>query len=392
MAVDTVRAGFRRRVGRAGRRTIAVAAGALAVATAAATGAVVTGLFAPGIGGGPPMPPLAAAGRPVVEQVAVGSDHVRVVVVPHRPGPNLVWVDGADLLVGAAGRDPVPAQRRPGAPGGWAVIDLPTGPSTLWVSRGERRAGIVVEPDSGVPALPGLTTAAGPECLSAIVGAAMVGAATPNRCPDQRLTAADRGSLRAMVRSIAERGVPGIRLIGGESPRASAAAAVVHRQAREVGLPVDAGRDPLDATVVVADWASAEHALIAQVRDPAGSGVYLAPWLANGTLLGYSSGAVVVLNYDTTEGAAADYVAALDAYAARELASPSGFTTWLAATGRPAPAGPTRLYASLAGFSLMGADPAMHGGGQAGHGMAAGTGGWIPNGRMTTVSRPLDPS
>lgn len=125
--------------------------------------------------------------------------------------------------------------------------------------------------------------------------------------------------------------------------------------------------------------------------------MYLAPWLGNGTLLGYSSGAVVVLNFDTTEGAAAEYIGALDRFATRELASPAGSAAWLAGSGRPQPAGPTRLYAALAGLSLMGVQGdrhAVHGSHPSsdGHGMSGGTGGWIPNGRMTTVSRPLSTS
>lgn len=381
------------RVARVGRWSIAL----LAVAAAAATGAVLTGVFAPGLGAGPPMPPLALSGKPVVEQVAVGDEHVKVVVVPHRPGPNLVWVDADGYLVGRAAGELVPVERRPGAPGGWAMVDLPSGPSTLWLEQGDDKASLVVDAASSVPPLPAITTAAGPECLSAVVGAVMAGAGPPSTCPDQTLSTEDRKALRGMLRSIAERGVPGIRLVGGDSPRADAAEAVVRQQAARLGLPVDGRPDPLDARVVVANWATAEQALITQTRDFAGSGVYLAPWLGNGTLLGYSSGAVVVLNYDTTAGAAAEYIAALDRFATRELASPAGFAAWLAGSGRPQPAGPTRLYAALAGFSLMGVAGdrhAIHGSHSPSedHGMSGGTGGWIPNGRMTTVSRPLDAS
>jgi hypothetical protein len=371
--------------------TIAV----VVVVVAAAVGALVAATFASGVGSGPGLPPQAMAGQPVIQAVTVGADHAKVVVVPHRPGPNLVWVDGDGYRVGTARDDLIPAERRPGAPGGWAVLDLRSGDSLLWIERAGRRASIALDAEPVVPELPAITTAGGPECLSAVVGAVMAGAAPVSRCPDQALGAVDRGALRGMIRSIAGRHVPGIRLVGGDSPRAHAAESLIRRQARRLGLVVDGTPRRLDARVVVGDWSTAERALIRQTRDPAGSGVYLAPWLANGTLLGYSSGAVVVLNYDTTQGAAAEYVADLDRFATRKLASPAGFAAWLAASGRPAPTGPARLYAALAGFDLMGADPSM----RAMNGMdgmpgsvGGATGGWIPNGRMTSVSKPLNTS
>lgn len=380
----------RRGASRVGLASIAL----VAVVTAAATGAVLTGVFASGVGAGPALPPHAVAGQPVVEQIAVGDRHARVVVVPHRPGRNLVWVDGDGYRVGPAGWDLVPAKRRPGAAGAWAMVDLPAGPSTLRVEHGDSRAMLPLNADFAVPELPAITTADGPECLSAVVGAAMAKAPPPSRCPNRTLAPADRKALRGMLRSLADRSVPGIRLVGGDSPRANAAETLVRRLAAQLDLPVDGPPHPLDARVVVGDWATAERALARQTRDPARSGVYLAPWLANGTLLGYSTGAVVVLNYDTTAGEAAKYVAALDSFATRELASPAGFTAWLTGSGRPVPTGPARLYAALAGFSLMGVDPEMRNGHHAhdAHKARSQTGGWIPRGRMATVSKPLDTS
>jgi hypothetical protein len=382
---------LQRVVARAGWVTIAV----VAVVAAAVVGALIAATFASGVGSGPGLPPQAMAGQPVVQAAAVGADHAKVVVVPHRPGPNLVWVDGEGYRVGTERDQLVAAERRPGAPGGWAVLDLRSGASMLWVEHAGHRASIALDAEPVVPELPGITTADGPECLSAVVGAVMAGAAPLGRCPDQALAAADRRALRGMIRSIADRHVPGIRLVGGDSPRADAAEALVRRQAHGLGLAVDGPPRRLDARVVVGDWSTAEQALIQQTRDPAGSGVYLAPWLANGTLLGYSSGAVVVLNYDTTQGPAAEYVADLDRFATRKLASPEGFAAWLAASGRPAPAGPARLYAALAGFDLMGADPgmrAMNGMNGMQRSVGGATGGWIPNGRMTSVSKPLNTS
>lgn len=355
-------------------------AGAVVLVAAVAAGA--------GLAAAPPLPASAAAGEPVVRTVALGGTAAQVVVVPHRPGRNLVWASGEGYRVGVGGARPVDAQRRPGSPGSWAVVDLPAGDSTLWVSRGGDRQGLRLHADPAVPALPGITGPRGPECLTAAVGSAIADGPPLTRCPDEDLSAAAETAVRGIVRSLDERGVPGIRLVADDSPRAAAARAAVLDEARRTGIPVGGPPDPLDARVVVGGWPMAEQVLITQQKDPAASGVYLAPWLGNGTLLGYSTGAVVALNYDTTEGTAAEYVAALDRAGIRELASPSGFGTWLPATGRPHPAGPARLYAAIAGFDLMGADPDM----RAMHDMPMSTtGGWIPNGRMVAVSEPLTP-
>lgn len=375
----------RSRARRGVRRAARWAVGLVAVLVAFVTGAVITGVFASGVGAGPAPTPRALSGQPVVESVAVGHDRARIVIVPHRPGRNLVWIDGDGYGVRSGNGTLVPAGRRLGAAGSWAVIDLPAGPSTLRIQRGDAEGTVQLNAESSVPNLPALLTDGGPECLSAVVGATIAGAPPPARCPDQRFAPADRAAIRGMLRSIAERKVPGIRLVGGDTPRADAAERLVRREAGRLGLTVNGERAALDARVVVGDWAAAERTLERQVRDPAGSGVYLAPWLGNGKLLGYSSGAVVVLNYDTTAGAAAQYVAALDRFAVRTLASPAGFAAWLAATRRPVPSGPARLYAGLAGFTMMGVD-------LRGHDAGVGTGGWIPNGRLTPVSGPLDTS
>lgn len=355
---------------------IATALTALAVAAALAVTAVAT------LRESDPPPVRAAAGEVVVHRLALGERHVNLVLAPHRPGRNLVWMDTPDHRVGTDDASRT-LRRRPGAPGGWAVVDLPAGPSTLWVQRGESRASVLLNAAPSAGGVGELSAADGPECLSAVIGAAVANASPPAACPAAALAATERAVLRAMVRSLVDRQVPGLRLVTGDSPRAKAAERTVRRTAQRLGLRVDGPPDPLDARMVVGGWQAAEDALLTQAEDPAGSGVYLAPWLGNGTLLGYSTGALVALNYDTTEGPAADYIAALDRFGVRALASPAGFSAWLRATGTAMPVAPTRLYAALAGFSLMGVDPHMHP-------MASATGGWIPNGRMAAVSGPLD--
>lgn len=236
-----------------------------------------------------------------------------------------MWISGEWYRVGVGGDELVGAQRRLGSPGSWAVVDLPARDSILWVARDGDRRGLRLHADPAVPELPGITGANGPECLTAAVGSAIADGPLLTRCPDEELPAAAETAVRGMVRPLAERGVPGIRLVADDSPRATAARSAVLDEARRAGIPVGGPPDPLDARVVVGGWPVAEQVLITQATDPAISGVYLAPWLGNGTLLGYSTGAIVVLNYDTSEGPPTEYVEALDRAGVRELASPAGF-------------------------------------------------------------------
>ena len=347
-------------------------AGAVLLTAALATGAV--------LAAAPALPAPAPAGQPVLRTITLNAGPAQMVVVPHRPGPNLVWISSDGYTVGTSTAHLVPATTRPGSPGGWAVVDLPAGPSELWITHVGERTALRLDADPAVPALPAITGPNGPECLTAVVGSAIAGGPTPKSCPGERLDPADATALRGTIRSLADRGVPGIRLVTGDSARSAAAAAVVTTEAARAHIRVNGPADPNDARVVVSGWPEAEQALITQNRSPVNSGVYLAPWLANGTLLGYSTGAVVALNFDTTDDTARAYVDALDGRATRALASPAGYHTWLTTTGRPQPTGPARLYAAIAGFDIMGAGMDMHG---------AATGGWIPAGRLTAVSQPL---
>ncbi len=351
--------------------------GAVMLTAALATGAT--------LAAAPPLAAPAPAGQPVLRTVVLAAGQVEVVVVPHRPGPNLVWVSGDGYTVGTSATEMVPAAARPGSPGGWAVVDLPAGASAMWIARGGERTPLRLAASTAVPALPGITGPNGPECLAAVMGSVIADGPVPSRCPADELTSADATALRGLVGSLAERSVPGIRLITGDSARSAAAAEVITVAAAGDGLPVDGPAHPNDARVVVSGWSEAEETLLVQQRDPVSSGVYFAPWLANGTLLGYTTGAVVALNFDTTSDTPLAYVDALNRRGSRALASPAGYHAWLAATGRPQPTGPAQLYAAIAGFDMMGAVPAMRGG----HSTRAS--GWIPGGRMTPVSEPLIP-
>ena len=352
-------------------------AGAMVLTAALATGAT--------LAAAPPLAAPAPAGQPVLRTVALDVGQAEVVVVPHRPGPNLVWISGDGYTVGTGTAEMVPAATRPGSPGGWAVVDLPAGPSALWVARGGERTPLRLDADPAVPALPGITGPNGPECLTAVVGSVIAGGPVPRICPSDQLGPAEVTALRGLVSSLAERGVPGIRLVTGDSARSAAAAEVVTAEAARDRIAVDGPAHRNDARVVVSGWSKAEETLLTQQHDPVGSGVYLAPWLANGTLLGYTTGAVVALNFDTTSDTPLAYVDALNSRGSRALAAPAGYHAWLAATGRPQPTGPAHLYAAIAGFDMMGVDPAMRGG------HSTGAFGWIPGGRMTPVSKALTP-
>ncbi|HEY6425305.1 MAG TPA: hypothetical protein VIY28_19105 [Pseudonocardiaceae bacterium] len=103
--------------------------GGLALALAA--GATLAAIPAPPTPGQP--------GLPLLRMVALAGTAVPVTVVPQRPGWNLVHAAGADGSASAVGLDRThltPMAPRPGATGGWALVRLPAGRSTLWVERG----------------------------------------------------------------------------------------------------------------------------------------------------------------------------------------------------------------------------------------------------------------
>ncbi|MPZ73553.1 MAG: hypothetical protein GEU74_10035 [Nitriliruptorales bacterium] len=95
----------------------------------------------------------------------------------------------------------------------------------------------------------------------------------------------------------------------------------------------------------------------------------------------------MALNFRPTDEVPLTYVDELNHRAAVALASPAGYHSWLAAGGRPQVTGPTHLYAAIAGFGTMRADPDMRGMDM----RFSTTGGWIPDGTMTPVSEPLAP-
>jgi putative copper export protein len=373
LVVVAVAAGVTVRRRRATRRASRLGLTALAAAVVAGSALAVLPV--------PPAPPV--AGVPLLRTVALGDETVPVAVVPQRPGRNLVHVGAHGTHALSVGTDPaglLPVTARPGTRGGWAVVSLPAGASRLWVGHDDTATALRV--DTGGTPSPVDAALAGPdgaECASAALGALVAGSAPAvTSCPADRLTGEDAAVLRQTVDFLAARAVRSLGLVADSSPRARAAAALVRATAAAHRVAVAAGPAPSGVQVVVAGWERADAMLrrLLTGATPVG-GVYLAPWLATGGLLQYSSGAVVALRFDPHGWPARQYVAALDTALPGEAPSASGFAAWRTAR-HERPGGPTLLYAA-AQVSYLPAE--------LGHGHTGG--GWVVGGRLTAVTAPL---
>ncbi len=210
-----------------------------------------------------------------------GGEPLEVLVVPNRPGNNLVRVSAAGALVGSNGGELTPAWVRPGATGMWTVVTLPEGPSEVLVSHGGRTVSVTVDTGTAAPAPAGLAGPDGAECASALLGRALAQArpaAAPGPCPDEALAPADADSLRAIVATLAGEGHRWFVVSADASPRGRAADTVVRDTAARMGLEVrlagvSAGTAPL---VVVSGWTAASLTL----RANPDADVRPAPWLA----------------------------------------------------------------------------------------------------------------
>ncbi|GII25906.1 hypothetical protein [Planosporangium mesophilum] len=372
-------------------------ASALGLAGALVAGAALAAVEAP------PAPPV--PGVPLLRSVATGTTRLPVVVVPQRPGWNLVHVGAVDAAVGVDRSAPVPATPRPGVTGGWAAVRLPVGKSRLWVRQGGRLASLRLDTGrtgtgrtgtgrtgtgrtgTAVPT-DGITGPDGPECVSAVLGYLAAGQdRTPDTCPADRLADRDAASLRALVAFLAGRGVRTVTVLDDPSPRSRTAAGVVRDAAALHGVELTPAPRPDSTVVVVSGWSAGDATVRGVARgEVPGAGTYLAPWLANARLLGYGSGAVVALRYDPRDPLPLRYAKALRDAFAGEPATAAGYENWLEAAGATAgPAagaaagGPVHLYAA-ATVSYLPAQFAHD------HGVR---GGWLPGGAITKVTPPL---
>lgn len=320
--------------------------------------------------------PRPTPGVPLLRTVTVGQTHVPLLVVPHRPGPNLVHTTTRGVSVGVEGERLTPTVPRDGADGTWAVVNLPAGQGQLLVSAGDARAAVDIDTGHEASSV-GLNGPDGPECASAALGTLLAGATEPlTRCPSDRLAGADADALRALVGFLAERGTPEMALLGDDSPRSVAVAEVVRAEADRRQLAVTTVSRPDAPLLVVSGWSGAATTLrdAAAGRIPTG-GTYLAPWLLAAPVLAAGSGVTLPVGFDPYTAAPLRYASAVGGAFPGHAPTATGYTAWRV----DAEPEPVRLYAAVR-VDLM---PSMSGhGGHTGHG-------WLPGGRLTAVTGPL---
>jgi hypothetical protein len=329
-------------------------------------------------------PVVPQAGTPVVQLADVGGP-IPVVVVPNRPGWNLVHIAATEgVLVGPDRERLTAAASRPGASGIWAQVRLPAGPTRLWVARDEHITALQL--DTGLPGpafngSPGVAAADftgpdGPECVSAVLGQlAAENNAPVTSCPADTLNASDAAALHGTIRFLAQRGYREISLVADGSPRSMAAADVVRADSAAARVTIGS-QGPL---VVVAGWEAADHTLttLATDRQRGADGAYLAPWLLYAPLHETPIAQLVPLSYSPRDPLPQTYVTALQSKFPGEPASASGYLAWRQ-THTMKQDGPLRLYA-VARISVPGtASGHSHGGG------------WLPQGTITAVTNALD--
>ncbi|WP_433872563.1 DUF6239 family natural product biosynthesis protein [Saccharopolyspora sp. CA-218241] len=328
-----------------------------------------------GIAGEPPPPGFALSAR-----VAVGERRVEMLVVPHRPGINLVHSPEPGLAVSVGAKPPVPLRSKPGADGGWALVRLPEGAGSLQVHAADQ---VGLLPFDAGRSGPGLAVAesGGAECASVALGSLVGGATRPLvECPDARLGGADRAALDAVVSFLAARGIRALAVAGGSAPRSVAADAVVRAASTRHGIDVlypGAERVPL---LIVGGWSEAEEVLSGVATGALrAEGAYLAPWLFADPLLRIPAGQLIPLSLDPKAPDAQRYLAELQEHAPGATPTWSGYRAWRAVRDDESRR-PFRMYAT----SLVSLDF----GGRSHHGEGAR---WLPGGAATPVSGSLVP-
>lgn len=355
--------------------------------------------------------PGATPGRALLRSVDLGAGLLTLAVSPMRPGPNLVQltgggveVTGPDARMPAGHGDPgapagyavrvgdrvVPFTARTEVRGGWALVDLPAGTSSITLTAGGLTRSVPVDVGTERTAPAGATGPDAPECLSATVGRIVAGGdATVGNCPSEALDPADAGALRGIVRALGGQGAPGLAIAGDASPRSRAAADVVRAEAAAAGLPVRPAAGPQDALLVVSGWQLAattvrDTARAALTTPTALGGTYLAPWLLTGGVLGQSPGTLLPLDFGPQESAPQRYVRLLAAVAPGSAPSLSGLRAWAATSGEtyadPAPS----LYAAAPVDVPMTADT------DGGHHGSPNEAAWFPGGAVVRIGSALD--
>jgi hypothetical protein len=357
---------------------------------AAVLGATVTGLPGPG--------PAPIAGVPLVRQLTIDEAATGLVVVPQRPGTNLVHLATdrfSDIKV--AGHR-YTAEPRPGAAGLWAVVQLPAGRSRLRVIQGRYVVQQVLNtgpaPAAGAPA-DALDIAGpdGPECLTAALGATLGGSKLPLiACPGRVLLSTDAIALQALVTQLAGRGVKTLAVVEDATPRSTDALAVVRSAAdvHQVAVKAMPATAPnfagVDAALAVSGWQPTAAALVATRKHPPLYGTYVAPWLFDTPLVAATGGSTYApLPFDPQGDQANAYLAALSRVGPA-TATESGLLAYLHAREEEI-SGSVVLYAGSSSISVM----PMGGPAQAAHDEGGAAVAWLNDGATTPVSRPLQP-
>jgi hypothetical protein len=365
-------------------------------------------------------------GQPLARPVEMPFQHLAVLVAPMRPGPNLVHIAATPAVAGSesaghhhgapapatppgtftvsAGGAAVPVTPRAGAPGEWAVLDIPAGTDRITVTDSDAAGTPATVPvDVGTaPAEPALAQALagpdGPECASAMLGGLVAGSAraangatpvptTLVECPSQRLTTADGNALRDEVDFLAGRGITGLSLVADDSPRGRAAADLVRAEAGTKSLPVRGTGVVTDTLLVVSGWSGAVPALkdaVSRSADEPAGGIVLAPWLLANSVVVTAPSEVVALPFNPGESPARQYGATVAAVFPGEGPSTAGYLAWLRAGGPGAPLAQRVTFYGAAPVDVpMGMDDMD---------MASGNpGDWYPSGTVVPISPPLGP-
>ncbi|MGX1547427.1 hypothetical protein [Streptomyces adustus] len=366
---------------------------------AVVAGAVLAGTTA-AAGGGPRPAAAARPGPPVVRELHRNGRHVPVMVVPNRPGLNLVGigVDGTQKASAGTDRDRLTAGTvRAGSAQRWTTVNLPRGESRLWISAAGAVGSFTVDTGTRTAAPTALRGADAPECAAAAAGELAAGLDRPlTSCPSDRLTEADRSALRAVVTFLAGRGTRTAALVGDDSPRGRAAAAEVRTAAAAARItlaapstgPVTASARPL---IVVAGWQRAQSVLqdvaAGRIRS---QGSYLAPWLLTRSLLTPAAGQIIPLRFTPRTGMPMTYASALAARLPGEYPSATGYEAWRRASGAAirADADPVRLYATAVMY-IPGSPLSGPGAGGHHHGGATDVD-WLPDGMIAPVAGPFE--
>jgi hypothetical protein len=350
-----------------------------------------------------PKPPAGPEpGQPLLRPLDLGLRHFAVLVAPMRPGPNLVHIGDAgggqaiaehhsarpalppsNTLTVSAGGAAVPLTTRPGAPGYWAVVDLPAGADTLTVTADGTAARLPVDVGSqpAAPA-PELFGPDGPECATEMLGALLAARVPAPGCPARRLNPADAEALTSTVTYLAARGVTTISLVGDTSPRSVAAEALVRREAAARRLAIRPVVSGTDTVLVLSGWATAADALTSLSKRFGGyGGSVFAPWLLSGELLDRATSALLPLRFDPKTGAARQYSTLLATVFPGETPSVAGYEAYSGGTST----GPLKFYgAAQVNVPMGGSMDGMHTGG--------GPGTWYPSGTIAPVGDPVEPS